>query len=197
MAMPRIVESKCRTCAMPWSGDLQGDRCLSCQERPTRLDWADSWGHYRGSLERVLHAYKFERHDFLDDDLSELLSELVYRHDDSFDAVIAVPMHVSKLRRRGYNQSELLGRSLSRRIGVVFRGDLLTRIVDREPQSTLPRAARAGNVRGAFLASGAVAGLSVLLIDDIATTGETLRACARALRRQRAATICALTIARA
>ena len=195
--MPRIVEAKCRTCAMPWSGDLQGDRCLSCQKRPTRLDWADSWGHYRGSLERVLHAYKFERHDFLNDDLAELLCELVYRHDESFDAVVAVPMHVSKLRRRGYNQSELLARSLSRRIDVPFRGDLLTRIVDREPQSTLPRSARAGNVRGAFVASRAVAGLSLLLIDDIATTGETLRACARALRRQRASGICALTIARA
>jgi ComF family protein len=182
---------------MPWSGDLHGHRCLSCQKRPTRLDWADSWGHYRGPLERVLHAYKFERHDFLSDELSELLVELIYRHDDSFDAVIAVPMHASKLRRRGYNQSELLARGLSRRIGVPFRADLMTRLVDREPQSTLPRSARAGNVRGAFAASRAAAGLSLLLVDDIATTGETLRACARALRRQRAAIICALTIARA
>jgi competence protein ComFC len=182
---------------MPWSGELVGDRCLSCQKRPTRLDWADAWGHYRGSLESVLHAYKFERHDFLDDDLAELLSDLVYRHDDSFDAVIAVPMHASKLRRRGYNQSELLARSLSRRIGVAFRGDLLMKSVDRKPQSTLPRSERAGNVRGAFAASRSVAGLSVLLIDDISTTGETLRACARALRRQRATTICALTVARA
>jgi ComF family protein len=182
---------------MPWSGDLRGDRCLSCQKRPTRLDWADSWGHYRGSLERVLHAFKFERHDFLNDDLARLLSDLVYQHNDSFDAVIPVPMHPSKLHRRGYNQSELLARSLSRRIDVPFRGDLLTRTVDREPQSTLPKSARAGNVRGAFAASRAVAGLSLLVIDDIATTGETLRACAGALRRKRAARICALTIARA
>ena len=176
---------------------MDGDRCLSCQERPTRLDWADSWGHYEGSLERILQAYKFERHDFLDDALAELLAELVYQHDDSFDAIVAVPMHRTKLRRRGYNQSELLARSLAAITGVPSRSDLLVKRVDREAQSTLPRSARAANVRGAFEASPAVRGLSILLVDDIATTGETMRACAGALRRRKAAFLCAVTVARA
>jgi predicted amidophosphoribosyltransferase len=74
---------------------------------------------------------------------------------------------------------------------------LLVKKMDREAQSTLPRARRASNVRGAFVASPAVDGRSVLLVDDVCTTGETLRACAGVLRRAGAARICAIVVAKA
>ncbi|HKB78832.1 MAG TPA: ComF family protein [Thermoanaerobaculia bacterium] len=189
---------KCDSCAMPWSAGGEGFRCLSCLDDPLPVGWTEAWGHYRGSLARLLHAFKFERHDFLDAPLAELLeSTLRERGDLDFDAVVAVPMHRAKLRQRGYNQAELLARKLSRRIGIPYDGALLLKERDREPQSTLPRGERARNVRGLFAAGATAKGRAFLLVDDICTTGETLRACAGAIRKEGASRVCAIVVAKA
>ena len=158
------------------------------------MAWCDAWGHYSGGLEKLLHAFKFGKHDFLDDALASLLESTL--RERSFDAVVPVPMSRRKERRRGYNQAELLARAVAKRIGVRC-GMLLTKPADGPTQSLLPRARRAANVRHAFRASQRAKGLSILLIDDICTTGETLRACANELLRAGAARVCALTVAKA
>jgi ComF family protein len=172
--------------------------CISCLANPLPLEWCDAWGEYRGSLERLLGALKFERHDFLDDALASLLEEtLRARGDLAFDAIAAVPMAPAKERRRGYNQADLLGRALARRVGVRCDMTLLRRAEERAMQSTLPKRERAANVRGAFAAPSRVKGKSILVVDDICTTGETLRACATALLREGAGRVCAITVAKA
>jgi ComF family protein len=172
--------------------------CLSCTRTPLPLDWCDAWGLYAGPLERVLHALKFQRHDFLDDALAALLEEtLRVRGDLAFDAVAAVPMTRSRERKRGYNQAELLARALARRVGIRCDMTLLARRGEGAVQSTLPKRDRAANVRGAFAASSRVKGRSILLVDDICTTGETLRACADALLGSGASRVCAVTVAKA
>lgn len=168
--------------------------CISCSADPLPLDWCEAWGAYRAGLERVLHAFKFERHDFLATALAGLMCEAL--RDRDFDVATAVPMHRTKERRRGYNQAELLAVALSRCIGIPHER-LLTKSGEKQTQSTLARAARAANVRDVFTASAAAAGKSILLVDDICTTGETLRACARELRRAGAARVCAITLAKA
>ena len=85
---------------------------------PLPVVWTEAWGHYRGALERVLHAFKYERHDFFAAPLAELIATTL--RDRDFDAVVPVPMHRSKLRKRGYNQAELLARAVARRIDVPF-----------------------------------------------------------------------------
>jgi ComF family protein len=194
-ALPRIRTGRCRSCAMPWSGEAGGDLCIDCQLDPIPVDWTAAWGHYRGGLERLLHAFKFEHHDFLDEPLATLLAEVCADRD--FDVIVAVPMHRAKLRRRGYNQAELLGQALSRRLRIPFDGKLLTKTVERATQSTLARNDRAANVRGAFRASPAVGGSSVLLVDDVCTTGETFRAGAAELVRAGASRVCAIAVAKA
>jgi len=182
---------------MAWSGHRQPTfTCLACQIDPPELSWVRSWGHYKLGLEKALHAFKFQRHDFLARPLSELLAELV-GGDGEFDAIVSVPMHRTKLRRRGYNQAELLAQALSREVGVPSRPALLKKILERQPQSTLNRVDRAANVRDVFQASTSAAGLNVLLVDDIYTTGETIRACGRELLRRKALSVCAVTVARA
>lgn len=195
-ALPRIETAKCRSCALPILHG--GTLCLSCHTNPLPLDWCDAWGEYRGSLERILHALKFERQDFLDSDLAALLEEtLRARGDLAFDALAAVPMTRARERRRGYNQAELLARALGLRTGIRCDMTLLTRRGERATQSTLPKRARAANARGAFAASPLVKDRSILIVDDICTTGETLRACATALRRAGAARVCAVAVAKA
>jgi ComF family protein len=200
-ALPRIATAKCRSCARPLPGlPVEGSisLCLPCHETPLPVEWCDAWGHYSGPLERLLQALKFERHDFLDDALAGLLYDTLQAHGDvAFDAVAAVPMSRSRERRRGYNQSELLARALARRGGLRCDMTLLTRRGERATQSTLPKQARAANVRGAFAASSLVKDRSILIVDDICTTGETLRACAAALRDAGAARVCAIAVAKA
>lgn len=195
--LPRIVETTCRRCGMAWEGHCGGTfTCLACQVEPPELSWIRSWGYYKLGLEKALHAFKFQRHDFLAGPFSCLLDELI-RAEEPVDVIVPVPMHRTKLRRRGYNQAGLLARALSRKAGISARPALLKKIIERQPQSTLNRADRAGNVRGVFQASAEVAGLSVVLVDDIYTTGETIRACARELLRRKARSVCAVTVARA
>ena len=191
--LPRIASARCNSCAMPLSSGAA--LCIACFDDPLPVEWADAWGHYRGSLERLLHAFKFAHHDFLDAALAELLSEVV--RDREFDAVVPVPMHRAKLRARGYNQAELLAHALGRRIGVDCDPRLLRKDAERRAQSSLARSERAANVRGVFGASTEARGRSILLVDDVCTTGETLRACASTLQRAGAQRVCAVVVAKA
>lgn len=197
-ALPTITTAKCTSCALPAESEIESFLCLECRSEPLPLEWCEAWGEYRGSLERVLHALKFERHDFLATPLAELLADtLRTRGDLEFDALVPVPMSRAKERRRGYNQAEIVARALASRVGIECRPSLLRRRVERATQSTLPKRERAANVRGAFTAGRGATDLSILLIDDICTTGETLRACANALLAEGAKRVCAIAIAKA
>lgn len=198
-ALPKIEVAKCTFCAQPAAlPDLPLFTCFECARRGSPLTWCEAWGEYRGGLEKVLQALKFRRHDFLADALAGLQEEtLRARGDLAFDAMVPVPMSGKRERQRGYNQAGLLAVSLSRRVGVRCDMTLLTRSADRATQSTLPKRDREANVRGAFGASSLVKDKSILLVDDICTTGETLRACASALRSAGAARVCAVSVAKA
>jgi len=193
-ALPAIASPKCASCALPIP---EGDRCIECMRDPIPVGWTEAWGHYRGALERVLHAFKYERHDFFAAPLAELVeTTLRARGDVAFDAIVPVPMHRTKLRRRGYNQAELLARALARRLDVRCDAALLAKRGETPAQSKLARAARSANVRHAFAASPRVAELSILLVDDVSTTGATIRACAGELLRAGAARVCAAVVAK-
>jgi len=194
-SLPRIESGKCRSCALPLTS---GSLCINCTVDPVPVEWCDAWGEYRGVLRHVLRAFKFERHDFLDSHLAALLEQtLRARGDLSFDVILAVPMHSSKRRRRGYNQAELLAVALSKKTAIPFDGKILSKRGEKETQSTLTRAARAANVRDVFEASSRADEQSILLVDDICTTGETFRACARELLRRGASRVCAISLAKA
>lgn len=198
-SLPKITTAKCRSCAQPAPiADLEIFTCFDCLADPLPMDWCEAWGEYRGALEHLLRALKFRRHDFLAGALSSLLEQtLRERGDLAFDAIVPVPMPRARERRRGYNQAGLLADALSRRLGIRCDPALLARRGEQATQSTLPKRQRAGNVRGAFTASTLVKGTSILLVDDISTTGETIRACASALHEAGASRVCAIAVAKA
>jgi ComF family protein len=112
--------------------------------------------------------------------------------------LVPVPLHPRRLRARGFNQSELLARELARRAGRPLVCGALVRRADTPPQTGLPAARRRANLRDAFAVRrrGAVAGRTVVLVDDVLTTGSTARACARALRQAGVSEVRLLTAAR-
>lgn len=194
-SLPRLSAWRCRSCALPLPAE---GICISCSADPLPVDWCDAWGEYRAGLERLLHAFKFERHDFLDDAFASLMHETMSaRGDLAFDAVIAVPMHWMKERRRGYNQAQLLAVALAKRLDMACDARLLAKHRENETQSLLARAARRENVRRSFRASPRASGKSILIVDDISTTGETFRACASALLRAGATRVSAISVAKA
>lgn len=199
-SLPRIVEPKCTSCACVWTTTERNVRytCGRCIESPPRFQWIDAWGHYSGGLEQVLHRFKFSRHEFLAGPLAGLLSEtLEARTGEAFDCVVPLPMHPRRERTRGFNQATLLAAELARRSRLRLRTDLATRTRLGTPQSSLPRAERGANVRGSFAASNKCRGMSILIVDDICTTGETINACSSALLSAGAARVCGLVVARA
>ena len=198
-SLPKIEAAKCASCARPApTREARSFLCAGCLADPLPLDWCEAWGEYSGALEKLLQALKFRRHDFLDAALAALMEETIRaRGDLEFDALAGVPMSRSRERRRGYNQAELLARALAQRLELRCDMKLLSRRGERATQSTLPRRDRAANVRGVFVASSRVKGKSILLVDDICTTGETLRACASALLGEGASRVCAIAVAKA
>jgi competence protein ComFC len=116
---------------------------------------------------------------------------------DRHDMIMSVPLHPRKQRLRGYNQSLLISKSVSRETGIQENSPLLLRTRETDSQSLLARDRRYSNVRGAFKIKSpeAVTGKSVLLVDDIFTTGYTINECARVLKNAGAVNVTALVIA--
>jgi ComF family protein len=115
--------------------------------------------------------------------------------DRQFDMVTAVPLHWRRRWQRGFNQSELLGKTIARLRGIPSV-NVLRRGAATRAQAGLSNAQRRENVAGAFRARRRVAGLRILLIDDVMTTGATAGACARALKKAGAKSVSLLALAR-
>jgi ComF family protein len=113
------------------------------------------------------------------------------------DTLVPVPLHPSRRRERGFNQAELLARQVARGRGLRCEAGLLRRRLPTASQSGLSRSARQANVRETFTASGRVHGRSILLVDDVISTGSTASACAQALLAAGAADVVVAVVAQA
>lgn len=111
--------------------------------------------------------------------------------------LVPVPLHSRRLRSRGYNQSHLLAKEVGKLLDIPVRQDLVKRAKDSPPQvEARSREQRRANVSGSFGATAEAEGLSILLVDDVATTGSTLSACAAALKEAGAASVWGTVLAR-
>lgn len=124
--------------------------------------------------------------------LAEGMALFMVPEGNVFDCVVPVPLHPSRLKKRRYNQSELLAEAIARRNGIPLRTDLLTRIQRTHTQQGLTAEQRRKNLKKAFHGNPAAAGLRILLVDDVVTTGSTLSACAAELKKNGAIEVHAL-----
>jgi ComF family protein len=147
-------------------------------------------------LREWIHLYKYGRIKTLSRPLGDLLARAVPR-DEPFDAIVPVPLHWRRRWQRGFNQSDLLARGLSRRLGVPLI-QALRRTRATGVQAGLSNTGRRRNVAAAFRCTHPrrVNGRRILLIDDVMTTGSTAAACALALKRAGAGRVTLLTVAR-
>jgi len=152
---------------------------------------------FEGPLRTAIHNFKYSGQRVLAKPLAGLLLRDWERCRFPVDMVVAVPLHPQRQKERGYNQSHLLAMEFGRATGIPVAKDALRRTRHTLPQVTLTAAERWQNVQGAFQGEpSALAGKSVLLIDDVCTTGATLEACARAALDAGARTVWAMTLCR-
>lgn len=156
--------------------------------------WAYAW--HQGFLAEIIADYKYNKVIGHGAHLAAfMLRHSAYWQDESFDIIAPVPLHSRRLRKRGFNQAALLARAF-KMPGV--KCDLLFRTQFKPPQVGLMRNERALNVKGVFALNPVydVRGLSILLLDDVWTTGATMEECARTLKKAGAARVAALTLTR-
>jgi len=189
----------CETCLRPIpQGEGGRARCLECVVRPPAYERLVAAWIYAPPLDRVIRSLKFSRLDRLAPSIARQADGWIPWHElEPFELVAPVPL--LRLRRavRGFNQAELLARELAHTVGKPFRNLLIRKGLWSNPQARRGARERRRATPPGFSAPhpGEIAGRSVLLIDDVVTTGVTLRTAADALRRAGAARIVALAIA--
>ncbi|MCX7934625.1 MAG: phosphoribosyltransferase family protein [Planctomycetota bacterium] len=175
-----------------------GADCERCRHRDLAFTRAAAVAVYAPPVREVIHAFKFKGLTAAGETMAAMMAERcrAARFPRQIDAVVPVPLHRQRLRERGYNQAEILARGVARRLPAPLRLDILIRSRYTPAQALLPHIQRLGNPGGAFAARASFVGATLLLVDDVMTTGATLSACARALRAAGARRVYALVFAR-
>jgi ComF family protein len=197
---PFSVCPRCAATIGPYALATLERGCSRCGNVSFRFERVLRLGPYEGLLREVILRLKH----LSGDGLAELLGELWSEHAESrfrevkADVIVPIPLHWWRRWRRGYNQSLALARSLSALLGLPCRPSWLRRVRNTPLQTQQVPSARQDNVRGAFRAKkGVLAGKTVLLIDDVMTTGSTASEAAGALRVAGAARVIVAVLARA
>jgi competence protein ComFC len=201
----KTQSGSCDLCGLPGTFNPEFPQeisfCRDCQEKRFAFQIARTYGLYEKALVRAILLLKYERIEPLGVWFAERLAEVVRREKERMEAdvIVPVPLHRQRARERGFNQVDIFGRPLARRLQLPYRTVLLVRSRPRPEKHLLRYDERWEAVRGAFAmrAGGRVDNLRILLLDDVMTTGATLDACARALRGAGAKSVLGLTIARA
>ena len=192
----------CTLCGVPFlSREIENHPCGACLTRGKYFTMARAVGYYEGPLREAIHRWKYEEKSYLTLFFGEKLAEGFCRYWDpqSFDLIIPVPLHSKRLRERGFNQALLLVKELSRRTQIPYSKRLLQKRILTPPQVNLSGGEREKGVRGSFhiQRDEEIEGKSILLVDDVYTTGATVNECSKVLLKAGVERVDVLTIAHA
>lgn len=156
-----------------------------------------SWAEFEGPLREGIHSLKYHQNIGLGDFFGPYLISVVENRQWNPDLVVPVPISKSRRKTRGYNQSELLSRPLAQYFHLPHPNDALIRLKDTESQIHLSAEERFNNMDDAFFGNPAkLKGKTILVIDDIITTGATMNQCAKALVKAGAEKVYGLSVAK-
>ena len=199
----RIIHSPfCPICGRPFHSQTEDNHpCEDCLRKRPLYEAAAAPYLYEGSLMTAIHQYKYSPKSSLASSLGPLLAHFAEGWVKNFDRllIMPVPLHQKRLRERGFNQSLLLARHVAGRLHSELDFLSLRRVRYTLPQTGLGKDERRKNVRGAFQLKDLeiVRGKTILLVDDVSTTGNTLNECARVLKKAGCKKVFCLVLARA
>jgi ComF family protein len=198
----------CKRCGAPSRGGAPLARlhpegsCIQCADLIFHFAKNESLGVYSGILRELIHSYKFEKRRGLARTFSSLIREYKRGYVEQHEVIVPVPLTPSRLSERGFNQASLIAEQIAKESSIVLAEECLSRRGNSKPQSRIGAVAeRLANLKDRFTVReryrDAIRKRSVLVFDDVLTTGATSSACARALMSAGAALVDVLTIARA
>jgi len=201
-AQVRFIERPfCERCGLPYEGEITTRfECGNCREADLHFRSARSAVVARDKVLEVIHRYKYHRALWFEPFLADLLlrraaAELAQQ---KWDLIVPIPLHSSRYREREFNQAERLAVRLGEVAHIPVESRLLARVLPTRTQTQLSRDERLANVRNAFAfrKSGRLSGQSIVLVDDVFTTGATANACAKVLKSAGAGEVSVWTVAR-
>lgn len=195
----RITGPICTVCGLPYASQTASNHaCGQCLKIEMPFVEARSAFEYNGNIRETIHRFKYGQRFILARPFGRMLSEFTASFSERPDIAVPVPLHVKRLRARGFNQSLLLARVISKSLSIGLDYLTLRRTRETAPQIDLSTDERLKNVAGAFEIKNksAFKGRNVLLIDDVFTTGATVKECAKVLKKA-GANVRVLTLARA
>lgn len=211
-----LFPPKCIFCGKVLNIDADVEICADCLKKISFIDDMDIksgkfWSQknwydgvicvcqYNSIVKSSIIRYKFYNRSSYYRTFGKILADRVRKTVklSEFDLIISVPLHRSRESKRGYNQSRLISKVLSRELGLKESSNLLVRIRDTSSQSLLDRKDRLDNLRGAFKVRNedAVRNKRILLVDDVMTTGATINECSKVLKKAGAVKVVAAVIA--
>ena len=193
-----VLQCACSTCDicgkyLPEGGNL----CLDCQNNPPCFDIARAVGPYEEPYRITTKVLKYMGRKNLSVRMGEMMAEKV-RQEPRYkyiDLIVPVPISWSSLKQRGFNQTELLARQISKNLGIPSDPEVICRIKDTPSQTGLSKEEREKNLLAAFQVRHGhkIKGKNILLVDDVYTTGSTSRECTKVLLEAGADRVCVIT----
>ncbi len=199
----RVVPPLCVRCGL-WtlarSRVRPGRTCPSCQPHSSIYAYVSPYRYDTPAVRELIHRMKYQRVRSIALLFGALLTDACVRTGISLSDmsyIVPIPLHPARERVRGFNQSQLIAEEVRRRAGLAVRSDLLTRVRRTLPQVECSGEERLANVRDAFAVVNplAVRDATILLLDDVKTTGATLEEAARVLKEAGAKRVWAMTVA--
>jgi ComF family protein len=181
--MPPLGRSHCSCRSQPFPASSSQHLCATCLQRPPAFSIVHAACSYQERVKDAIHQLKYRNQVNLAEPLGKLLGKSLEVAEVGFkpDCIIPVPLHPGRLKKRGYNQALEISRPLARKMRVPIDTTLLQRTLKTPPQQGLTAAERRSNLRNAFIVTTTTSARNILLVDDVMTTGETVRECCRVL----------------
>lgn len=178
-------ENTCKKCGKILGKNYRREFCNDCYEMEHYFEKGFTCAEYGMYEKLIVRDLKYHSKPYFGDKLAEIMTDRLLPENLQVDLILPIPMHKSKERKRGYNQAALLAKGISRRINVPFDKTLMMRMRRTKPMNKMSPQERRDNVKDAFTLRREkvkmVKGKTILLVDDIFTTGSTLDECSRLL----------------
>jgi ComF family protein len=190
----RIIPPICKICGQVTQANSV---CARCKTTHPHYKAVRAWAYFDGPIRNAIHDLKYRKNIGLGASLAQNLVSLFHQYNWTIDLITPVPLGKERQRQRGYNQAALLAQPLAYELKLPYNPQILRRIRETKSQVELTFVERQNNVKDAFQATHqGIQGKIILVVDDVATSGSTINACADALMKVGTEAVIGLTLAR-